>query len=143
MTPELMAQLHAKCFPERPWSADEFDNLSRQSGCVVQWAPENSGFVVARSVLDEAEILTIAVDPKFRRRGYGRLLMQNLSDHLVKAPVPCATLFLEVSAQNRPAYNLYIQLGFVESGRRKGYYRDNAGQNVDAVVMTATCPLVS
>ncbi|MEP3846169.1 MAG: GNAT family N-acetyltransferase [Paracoccaceae bacterium] len=142
MTPDLMAQLHAKCFPQRAWSVAEFESLSNQNGCIIQSTPENTGFVLARSVLDEAEILTIAVDPAFRRRGHGRFLMQTLSDQLVELSPPCPTLFLDVSANNIPAYNLYIQLGFVETGRRKGYYRDKAGQTADAVLMKASCPLV-
>ncbi len=143
MTPDKMALLHAACFPDRSWASAEFENLLSNKNCTILWSDNEKAFVVAQSVLDEAEILTIAVDPGHHRTGLAYLLMQNLSRALAESSPPISTLFLEVSAQNQPARKLYKKLGFVENGTRRDYYRDKTGQRVDAVLMKASCPLVS
>ena len=61
-----LANLHKLCFPNKPWSADDFADL-KKSGCDVM-ASEH-GFVVWRVVADEAEIITIGVHPDARRGG--------------------------------------------------------------------------
>ena len=56
-----LANLHKKCFPNRPWSADDFRDL-KQSGCEIIMS--ENGFIVYRIAVDEAEIITIGVTPK-------------------------------------------------------------------------------
>jgi ribosomal-protein-alanine N-acetyltransferase len=79
-----------------------------------------AGFVVARRVAeDESELLNLAVDPAFRRRGVGRRLVAALaSGH-------AGVLWLEVRESNVGARKLYKSLGFLEAGRRPGYYPDS------------------
>jgi len=90
------------------------------------------GLVLARTVVDEAEILTLAVMPACRRSGIGRALLAAASAHA--AAQGARMLFLEVSTQNKPARSLYCSAGFTEAGRRRGYYRDGS----DALMLRRT-----
>ena len=75
-------------------------------------------FLVYRRLVDETEILNLAVSPEVRRRGVATALVRHLADmHL-------GDVLLEVRASNTAARALYRSLGFVEQGLRKGYYRD-------------------
>ena len=74
------------------------------------------GFLVSRRVDDdEVEVLNLAVDPEFRRRGIGTRLLRHIDSRHV---------FLEVRESNEVAQNLYRKLGFAEIGRREKYYDD-------------------
>lgn len=131
---EAMALIHAQAFPpgER-WGADAFALQLDLPGAFGFVAPEG-GFVLARVALDEAEILTLAVDPAIQRGGIGRRLLE--SAVAGAAARGAAVMFLEVSARNRPAQALYAACGFTEIGRRARYY---AG-GVDALVLRALIP---
>lgn len=93
-----------------------------------------AGFVLARAVADEAEILTLAVRPDERRRGVASSLINRLLGDLRARKV--AALFLEVAEDNRAALGLYLQFGFVETGRRRGYYERAGAGAADAIVMS-------
>ena len=84
------------------------------------------GYVVTRTVGDVTDLHRIAVHPDHRRRGLARRL-------LAAAASPSAghRTLLEVSARNTGAVAFYAAAGFVEIGRRRGYYRDGS----DALVM--------
>ena len=86
-----------------------------------------AGFAVARRLAEEeSELLNLAVDPAFRRRGIARRLVAELtSGHP-------GTLWLEVCESNIAAQKLYKSLGFREAGRRSGYY---PGPGESAIVM--------
>ena len=78
------------------------------------------GFVVCRKLSDdEAEILSLVVDPEVRRRGVGSLLMREVLDY--RAGV---TWYLEVRESNQPARKLYRKLGFEDIDLRPAYYQD-------------------
>lgn len=79
-----------------------------------------TGFAISRVVLDEAELLTIALDREVRGRGLAAPLLKRHAERVRRAGA--ASLFLEVAADNTPALALYRGLGMVEIGRRKGYY---------------------
>lgn len=88
------------------------------------WVAEHDsrviGFLAARQILDETEILNLAVDPAFRGRGAGRML---LAEALARASEKGATkAYLEVRASNASAIRFYRCHGFVISGRRPHYY---------------------
>lgn len=123
-----LAALYALAFPDtRAWSAEEFDALLARPGAVFANSPE--GYAVGHIVLDEAELLSIAIHPNHRREGIGTKL---LSDFERAAGAKGAKrLFLEVSEANTAAITLYSTHGWSESGRRKGYYP--SGQ--DAILM--------
>jgi len=81
-----------------------------------------SGLVVGRQVLDEAEILNLAVRQSTRRQGEGRALIQRLLQHFVGRQV--SRVFLEVRESNQAGIAFYEKHGFSKTGRRAGYYRD-------------------
>ena len=135
-----LTAIHRRSF-DRGWSASEFQTLLadklvecfvlRRSGFRIK--DQVVGFVLARSVLDEAEILTIAIDPDFRKTGGGRDLMDELMRKLYGDRV--AKLFLEVDASNKPALSLYQNLGFDKVGERKGYYHSDSDTASLALIM--------
>lgn len=77
-------------------------------------------YVIMRVINDEAEILNIAVDKHFRRKGYGKLLLQQLLELLKQKHMQ--KIFLEVRVSNVAAINLYEKLGFKKIAVRKNYY---------------------
>ena len=93
------------------------------------------GYAVTSQVLDEAHLLNISVLAAAQRAGRGRALL----DHLFgEARAAGATrMFLEVRQSNAAAIALYARGGFVEIGRRKGYYPGRDGRE-DAIVMAKT-----
>ena len=94
--------------------------------------------MLARLAADEAEILTIAVDPAARDKGVGRAL---LAANLRQATNAGArAMFLEVDAGNAAALALYKRLGFAKVGERPGYYRRKDGVRATAVVMRRALP---
>lgn len=139
MTPQDMAAIHRACFPHRAWSAEEIEVLANQAGAHVLASEDHRGFLIARAVLDEAELLTIAVAPAARRAGIARALLMRLSQQLQRSGV--TELFLEVGANNHPALALYKGLGFAVTGTRPGYYKSSEGVAEDALLMRAALPL--
>ena len=92
-----------------------------------------AGFLFARRVADEAEILSIAVDGSCRRRGIGQRLLNHLIGEL-RRDGPCR-LILEVAVDNEPALALYEDNGFAEVGLRMEYYATPGGRPVDAKLL--------
>ncbi|HVB98558.1 MAG TPA: ribosomal protein S18-alanine N-acetyltransferase [Candidatus Dormibacteraeota bacterium] len=126
------------------------DAVMRRSPEAAGWAPEGDaglacwvgetgvgvvGFVVARAVADEVEILNLAVDPSARRRGAGAALLAAALEHGRCAGARGA--FLEVRQSNRAAIGFYERHGFVRTGLRRGYYRD---PEEDALLMGLALP---
>ena len=125
-----LAALHAQAFAA-PWSAAEFADLLSQPGVLLGLEPD--GFVLVSVVLDEAEILTLAVRPDARRQGLGRRLVERAC--VAAKAAGAATLFLEVAEDNAAARALYARAGFVEIGRRKAYYPGPDGRRIDALAL--------
>ena len=127
MTSAHVAQIAAiekLCFSD-PWSensvASELEN--RLSLWLVALDGDTvAGYVGSQSVLDEADMMNVAVHPDFRRQGIAEALVSGLVEHLKAMGSHCLTL--EVRASNAPAIALYEKLGFAEIGRRKNYYRN-------------------
>lgn len=131
------AAIHAESFAY-PWQESDFEQLFVAPGVFADGAIEAkdehlAGFILSRIADDEAEILTLAVAPEWRRRGIARSL---LGLHLpVLAANRAARLFLEVEAENAAARALYMDFGFEEVGERKSYYRTADGRATEALVM--------
>lgn len=140
MTPARMAEIHAASFTTpRPWTEAEFTQLLADPAILFAEAAE--GFAIGRVVIDEAEVLTIAVDPEARGRGIGARLLGDLLIRLEGAGA--TTVHLEVAADNSAARALYATAGFAESGRRKGYYQSREGTRIDALVMRRSASTAS
>ncbi len=116
-----------------PWSRKAFENeLDHEFGIflVALAGGEIIGFGGVWIVVDEAHIVTIAVDPEHRRQGVGRRILAELLRCAKERGAVCSTL--EVRAGNDAALGLYEGVGYARAGKRKGYYPDN---KEDAVVM--------
>ena len=96
--------------------------LARVEGVVV-------GFALSRAIMDEAELLLIAVDPAHGRGGVGAALLRSVIAECSVRGV--ARLHLEVRANN-PAIALYTAHGFGHEGVRRNYYRNRIGEAFDA-----------
>lgn len=122
MTPADLAALHHACFTTpRPWSEAEFADLLAAQGVFLITQP--NGFILGRDIAQEIELLTLAVDPKHRRKGIANQL---LKDFLAKSnKLKANDIFLEVAADNTAAKALYAQHGYVQVGERPNYYAPN------------------
>lgn len=93
-----------------------------------------AGIAAVMHVLDESELLEIAVQPAMQGRGYGKaLLAQAIAQARRNGAV---RMFLEVRESNARARKMYTSFGFEETGRRKNYYPTENGRE-DAILMTA------
>ena len=128
---DRLAALHATAF-DAPWTAAAFAGLLDQFGVFAVESPD--GFILMRAVADEAEILTLAVRPEARGRGQGAGLVAEGA--AVARARGADQVFLEVAKDNAPALRLYARTGFVETGRRPGYYSRPDGSRVAALLFT-------
>jgi [ribosomal protein S18]-alanine N-acetyltransferase len=131
----LLAQLHFHTF-EQPWSFQDFQKLLQNGatcGYIAYHKELPIGFILAQVAVDQADILTFCVIPKYRRCGVGYTLLTQLQKFLEAQGVK--ELHLEVREENVPAINLYIRCGFTQVGRRKGYYQLDQGGKMDALLM--------
>ena len=119
-----VAELEKLCFA-MPWSeksvAGELDN-PLALWLVAMEGDRLAGYVGSQTVMDETDMMNLAVAPQFRRQGVGEALVNALTASLKELGSRCLTL--EVRDSNEAARALYGKLGFTEIGRRRGYYRD-------------------
>lgn len=117
-----VAKLEALCF-SAPWSENSLKTettnplalwlVAQEGGCVY-------GYIGSQSVLGEADMMNLAVDPEHRRCGIAKQLVIELINCLKRQQVHCLTLEVRVSNDN--AIALYNGLGFVQVGIRPRYY---------------------
>lgn len=119
-----------------PWSRENFiDSLAAGYGCwTMRTDGASAGYAIVLSVLDEAHLLNISVVRERQGRGLGRSFLEHLLERARCDGASC--FFLEVRLSNLPARALYQKVGFIEIGRRKGYYPSTEGRE-DAIVMRA------
>lgn len=130
-----LAELHGASF-HRGWGEGEFESMLAECNTLVhrlRLGRKIIGFAVSRFGADEAEILSIAIDPRYRGQGFSRTLLLTHLGHLAARGV--RTIFLEVEESNRPALRLYERAGFVVVGRRERYYREASGEQSNALLM--------
>ena len=119
-----VAALEKLCFSD-PWSetsiASELENplslwlIAEEDGAVC-------GYVGSQTVLDETDMMNIAVHPDCRRKGIAAALIAELVSRLKARG--SRILRLEVRESNLPAIALYKAMGFTQLGLRKNYYRN-------------------
>lgn len=142
---EILGFLHGSCFPHEPWDASAFAGLlvspgmfaliSQADGQVDEQADKTGdpiGFVLARAIAGEAEIVAIGVDPARRRNGAGAALLEGAIE--LARVAGAESVFLEVAENNNQACQLYTRRGFIKIGRRANYYRQKDAA-VAALVM--------
>ncbi len=121
-----VAAAERRCFSD-PWSAEsiaalfDHESLVALVGERLGGPPTVVGYLFARVIADEAEVVNIAVVPENRGRGLGGQLLDSCLEALAHRPV--ASVFLEVRESNEPARMLYYGRGFRPVGLRPSYYR--------------------
>lgn len=117
------------------WSRAEYERVAR--GEFAGWVAENesnvAGFLIARRIADEMEILNLAVAPLLRRSGIGGRLVREALGWGKSGGA--AQVYLEVRASNEEAQRFYESHGFAVMGRRPRYYSDPFE---DALVLSRT-----
>lgn len=131
------ARIHATAF-SHPWSASDFatllkDPATQADKITVSGGRAVIGFAVTKLALDEAEVLTLAIDAPLRRRGAGYVL---LVSHLIRLREKGAgSVCLEVDSDNRAAAALYGRCGFRQVGAREAYYPKADGGKAKALIL--------
>ena len=119
-----VAALEKICFSD-PWSEHSVaSELKNPLSCwlVAEEDGKVAGYVGSQTVIDESDMMNVAVHPNHRRKGIAEALVVELVEALKKRESRCLTL--EVRASNEPAKALYEKLGFTQVGLRKNYYRN-------------------
>lgn len=134
---KTLANLHAAAF-YRGWPTSEFTSYvddARHTPTYIATDAKHriAGFAVVRLIEDEAELLTIVVDNKWRAKGVGTALLRATLDDLTMTSA--RRFFLEVEDANVAAIALYKGLGFINIARREGYYTRPDGSKAAAIVM--------
>ena len=133
---DAVARLHAASF-YRGWPRQDIEAYlaDRDTPTLVVCDARHkvAGFAMLRLLGDDVELMTIAVDPKFRGKGVGAALMHACFEDL--RMTAARRMILEVAADNPAAIRLYKKLGFSQISERKGYYARPDGQPATALVM--------
>lgn len=140
---ETLEEIHAASFVA-PWSADEQAAMARSPGVETFVARRSSptasrrpvGFITVRTAADEGEVLTMAVHPRHRRGGAGRMLLDAALKHFRSLGV--RRVYLEVDPENAPALSLYRARGFETVGERPDYYDTGQDERHDALTLRLT-----
>ena len=130
-----LSAMHRACFPEGPWDAATLERILALSGGFgyLAWHSDDPvGFILARDLAGEVEILSIGVLPQWRRQGAGRALMDAVVGRAERGGP--GSIVLEVKTENEAARRLYAAFGFVQVGRRPGYYRQS-GSRTDGLIL--------
>jgi len=129
----MLAVLYAAAFAT-PWDAKAFSDFLAQPACdaFIVATPQPAGFILVRTVADECEVITLAVDPKQRGRGLAAQLMATALTHVAQRGA--TSCHLEVASDNAAALALYRKFRFEQSGLRREYYR-RGEKTADAITM--------
>lgn len=153
---EILAQIHQESFSEA-WSKDSFKSMLldpsffgfivgqelKEQGSSKKQTIE-CGFILARKVLNEIEVITFCVLPEYRRKNFGKLLMVELikqagvflNEEFQQNKSENLKIFLEVAENNTAAIRLYDSFGFSKISKRSQYYSNQKGEKVDANIMS-------
>lgn len=141
ITPQDVTQLMVieNACHSHPWSEKVFKSCigGRYFGDHARLTESNEivGFYIGEYILGEATLMDICVSPQHQGKGLGNALINQFIEQ-AKAK-SAEKIWLEVRASNTSAIMLYINHGFVETGRRTGYYPKEIGYE-DAIVMCKT-----
>lgn len=131
-----IADLEASLF-ERPFTADALARLFASTAFTGYALADEAGdilsYILMNQVLDEAEILSLGTARGQQAKGHACQLLNATCALLLERGV--CRIYLDVAASNMPARALYAGCGFVESGRRPGYYGE-APHRQDAIIMS-------
>jgi [ribosomal protein S18]-alanine N-acetyltransferase len=136
----LLAAIHGEAFGKEAWKVEEFSSTlaaPARCGYLCRSGIAPVGFVLCQAVGEDAEILTIAVLPRYQQRGFGKYLLQQVMREAGEAGAN--RMLLEVAADNHAAQRLYQKFGFKPLGKRRDYYQRGAVR-VDALTFSCDLP---
>lgn len=120
-----------------PWSLKQFTEAVDSYQCsVIEQQGQVVGFCILQPVLDEANLLLMAVEPAQQGKGLGYQLLEYSIAQLPNQPVQ---IFLEVRESNTAAIRLYEKAGFHQIDLRKNYYPNRDGTREHAIIMVKAC----
>ncbi|OUY07732.1 ribosomal protein S18-alanine N-acetyltransferase [Acinetobacter populi] len=116
-----------------PWTKTQFaDSMLNYQVTVLEKDKQVIGFCIMQPVLDEANLLLMAVDPQYQGQGYGLAILE---DAIARLGEKCIQIFLEVRESNLAAIALYEKAGFHQIDLRKNYYPAPHGKKEHAIIM--------
>ena len=119
---DSLSFIESVCFSV-PWSKSSIEeSLNNKSFRFFKLDDDGKtvGYGGIMTVLDESDVVNIAVLPEYRGRGYGKMLLSRLLSEAKN--MGAALVHLEVRQSNIPAISLYESFGFEADGVRKNYY---------------------
>ncbi len=120
-----------------PWSVKQFEEaVSSYQSTVIEQNGQVVGFCILQPVLDEANLLLMAIDPRQQGKGLGFKLLDASVAMLKNNPVQ---IFLEVRESNIAAIKLYEKADFHQIDLRKDYYPRPGGGKEHAIIMVKAC----
>lgn len=131
---EAVAEIAREALPEH-WSLEGIRDVLRYDNNIfyVAYSTEDrriAGFAGIMVIVDEAELLNIAVHPGYRRRGIGKLLLEQMIQEAVRHGA--RRMLLEVRRSNCSAIDLYTRFQFTAFSERRNYYKNPVE---DAIIM--------
>ena len=131
---EKFAKIHSKSFNQKnlKYSSDFILSLLKNPKISYIYK-KNKGFCIFSCNEKEAEIITMAILPKYQNQGIGFLILTELEGIL--SEISCNKVFLEVASNNLIAIHLYDKLGFKSFGIRKNYYSVSENKKINAILM--------
>ena len=131
---EKFAKIHSQSFNRKNMKySSEFILSLLKNPNISYIYKKNKGFCIFSCNEKEAEIITMAILPKYQNQGIGSLILTELEGIL--SEISCNKVFLEVASNNSIAIHLYDKLGFKSFGIRKNYYSISENKKVNAILM--------
>lgn len=131
---EKFAKIHSQSFNQKNLKySSEFILSLLKNPSISYIYKKNKGFCIFSCNEKEAEIITMAILPKYQNQGIGFLILTELEGIL--SEISCNKVFLEVASNNLIAIHLYDKLGFKSFGIRKNYYSVSENKKVNAILM--------
>ena len=120
-----------------PWTEKQFlEAVTQYQSTVIEQQGKILGFCILQPVVDEANLLLMAIDPKQQGQGLGYTLLTESIELLKNSPVQ---IFLEVRESNLAAIKLYEKAAFHQIDLRKNYYPKSDGSREHAIIMVKAC----
>lgn len=120
-----------------PWTLKQFEeSINSYQSTVIEQQGEVVGFCILQPVLDEANLLLMAIHPHQQGKGLGYQLLDQSMALLKNNPLQ---IFLEVRESNLSAIALYEKSGFHQIDMRRNYYPKADGGKEHAIIMVKSC----